>query len=380
METAPSPAASSGASDQDQRFLWDFDSSIDGSDVLLEVDGLTGQARCRFKKNDSSSCTACLVAPPSRVRAVTLRLLTASRTHDSGSDAFGMCAPSAMDHVRSRSLADRASNLVDALSVHDDDDVSSAAATNSAPPELLAATRYDGIGVGPLGSLVVHTVAGDLSEAQLPRGFGVGDTVRMSVDMEGTLSVAVSGIEIARYAETPDDWRFAVSAGPLGVWEIVEEAQDAAIETPLDLKAWPQAFVRHGYAEDEAENAHKRTLLAMMSKMMRVSKGRKAQLEAYAEREAQQAQRADLRAFEAYDAQFHELAARASSEDADEEGGMEGRPMGSRQRSRQRSRHVAPDECNGWRAGHPSRQRRGCRDGCDQAGRRFRRLRGRRVC
>ena len=296
--------------------------------MLLEVDGLTGQARCRFEKNDSSSCTACLVAPPSRVRAVTLRLLTASRTHDSGSDAFGMCAPSAMDHVRSRSLADRASNLVDALSVHDDDDVSSAAATNSAPPELLAATRYDGIGVGPLGSLVVHTVAGDLSEAQLPRGFGVGDTVRMSVDMEGTLSVAVSGIEIARYAETPDDWRFAVSAGPLGVWEIVDEAQDAAIETPLDLKAWPQAFVRHGYAEDEAENAHKRTLLAMMSKMMRVSKGRKAQLEAYAEREAQQAQRADLRAFEAYDAQFHELAARTSSEDADEEGGHGGEAHG----------------------------------------------------
>ena len=90
-----------------------------------------------------------------------------------------------MDHVRSRSLADRASNLVDALSVHDDDDVSSAAATNSAPPSS-SPPRAMMASAGPLGSLVVHTVAGDLSEAQLPRGFGVGDTVRMSVDMEGT--------------------------------------------------------------------------------------------------------------------------------------------------------------------------------------------------
>ena len=164
---APAPARAPSVADAagSGGFLWDFDRNMeDGSHASLEVDGLSGLARCRFKKNSSSSCTACLVAPPGRVRAVTLRLLVASKTHDSGSDAVGMCAPAAMERLRSQSIAERTPII--------DSDADLLDADSAAESGARLDQGYAGIGVGALGSLVVHTAEGDLPEAQLCRGFG----------------------------------------------------------------------------------------------------------------------------------------------------------------------------------------------------------------
>ena len=283
----PTVAAQTPASDQ--HFLWEFEPTLASTEALIERDG----TQCKFPR---ASGTALLVSPPpGEPRAVTLRLLRAS-TYDSSLDAVGMCPPAAVQHLKDRSLAETTS-VVMAVETEEEEEAGE------------RSRRYEGLAVSAAGSFAVHTLAGDLAEARCTYGIEVGHEVRLSVDADETLSVAVGGVEIARFAGTPSDWRFAVSAGRLGQWEVVDEPEYLTIDTPLDPVASPHAFGRYGYAEDEAASAYSRTLIAMVAKRLRVQHGRRKQLQDYEQRQG-------AAAFAAFESQFQARCAEADAEDA----------------------------------------------------------------
>lgn len=205
IEPAGSPAPAPS-----EPFLWEFDPSLKSPEVSIEDDG----ARARF----SQSGTAFLMSPAiTRPCAVALRLAKASMM-EGGSDAIG---------ARAATSAALVGTVLD-------------------PSEFEA-----GVALSATGAFVVHTSAGRLKHTL--DGFDAGDEVRLSIDASGTLSVAVQGVEQARYVDVPAEWSLCVSAGRAGVWEVVDELQWTADQIEaLDLRRKPHALARADYAEDEA--------------------------------------------------------------------------------------------------------------------------------
>jgi tryptophanyl-tRNA synthetase len=110
-----------------------------------------------------------------------------------------------------------------------------------------------GIALSACGALLVHTSVGLIDSPPMLEPFEQGDEILMHVRRSTrSLSIAKNGVEVARYAGVPEGWRFAVSSGARGVWEIVDRPKWSRVLTPLDTRATPHALLRADYAEAEA--------------------------------------------------------------------------------------------------------------------------------
>ena len=295
-----------------EKFYWEFDRSMIGPETMAEEQG----SRVRFGRTATALLEA---APHPRPWAVSLRLKRASQCYEVDCDSVGMRLPSAtLDTSLAKPLQGAEPSAQGSPSVAEGGEAAVGEAAGSEKVadggeaadkgvykgETSSAPGYlEAVALSTAGSFLVHTRMGLLPPSTL-ESFAVMDEIRLGVDEEGTLSIAKNGVELARYAGVRDGWRFAVSAGRMGVWEIVDEPRWPAVQMALDTREHPRAFVRADYAEDEVRIAPTRTWAAMMDKRNRVHMGRLSQLASYAERQAQREQ-AELDAqLEAYEALF----------------------------------------------------------------------------
>jgi len=179
-----------------------------------------------------------------------------------------------------------------------------------------------GIALSACGALLVHTSVGLIDSPPMLEPFEQGDEILMHVRRSTrSLSIAKNGVEVARYAGVPEGWRFAVSSGARGVWEIVDRPKWSRVLTPLDTRATPHALLRADYAEAEAtetkgsksgaqtECAHfartaPLTWVEMLEKSRVGHAKRMQQLAAYALRQAKHEQALEQARFEEYEKHF----------------------------------------------------------------------------
>ena len=244
---------------------WEFDPQRLAPDVTIDGEGSrvhfgmrTGTCLLLPKPEElssslslpsSSSSSSRRLRPPS---SVVLRLKVASRSYDAiDCDCVGMRRPS------NRSLD---KSFVDGS---------------------LGLDGEGGVALSACGALLVHTSVGLIDSPPMLEPFEQGDEILMHVRRSTrSLSIAKNGVEVARYAGVPDGWRFAVSSGMKGVWEIVYRPKWSRVLTPLDTRATPHALLRADYAK------------------------RMQQLAAYALRQAMHEQALQQARFEEYEKHF----------------------------------------------------------------------------
>ena len=285
---------------------WEFDPQRLAPDVTIDGEGSrvhfgmrTGTCLLLPKPEElssslslpsSSSSSSRRLRPPS---SVVLRLKLASRSYDAiDCDCVGMRRPS------NRSLD---KSFVDGS---------------------LGLDGEGGVALSACGALLVHTSVGLIDSPPMLEPFEQGDEILMHVRRSTrSLSIAKNGVEVARYAGVPDGWRFAVSSGMKGVWEIVYRPKWSRVLTPLDTRATPHALLRADYAEAEAmetkgsksgaqtECAHfartaPLTWVEMLEKSRTGHAKRMQQLAAYALRQAMHEQALQQARFEEYEKHF----------------------------------------------------------------------------
>ena len=326
-EAAPRPT---------QPHVWEFDAQLKSSNVAIEVEG----SRCQF----TSIATALLVAPPLPPCAVVMKLVKASSYLDGICDAVGMCPPAAAylpgtlaDHERVVQGASDSSVGGSAMGSEAQACAGVGASSGGGGgdgnggggDDSRAGIVPGSVAVCAAGSFVVRTRFGNLAPARALGGFETDDEILMALDEERTLSLAVNGDEVARFGGVPDGWRFAISGGPRGVWELIDKPLFSSIETSMDTAAAARAFARHDYAEDEAATEHLRTWVALMRKRERAHQGRMKQLAALVERQWDAEEASAAAEFEAYEQRCDEQRSQETDQATDAGLGSAGSADGS---------------------------------------------------